>query len=453
MRLTMSERKVLVKAFAARYRVAGKKGRGGILDEFVAVSEYNRVYASWLLRWHGTKVHVGHRLVVMGDATKQVRRRRARVYDEAVVAALKRLWVMLDYISGKRLARALGPVITALERHGELELEPGVRAKLLAISPATIDRVLADEKKRYALTSRARTKPGTLLRHQVPTRTFADWDDARPGFVEVDLVGHDGGWNHGDFAQTLTLTDIATGWTELATARNKAQVWVFAALKQARQRVPFPLVGIDSDNGGEFINHHLVRYCREHSITFTRSRPYRKNDNCFVEQKNWSVVRRFVGYHRFDTAHACAVLDRLDLVLSDYQNFFQPSMKLLEKIRDGARVHKRYDRAQTPLERTLASPDVAPEIKLALRERAASLNPAALWRSIRTLQRKLHRAATNVPKNSAPARAANAQGLRKAGSPTHPPATFPQPLQLQTNPTSILPNPPTTTQDTPHVFR
>jgi len=453
MRLTMNERKVLVKAFAGRYRAGGKKERGAILDEFVAVSEYNRVYASWLLRWHGKKVHVGHRLVVIGDATRGVRRRRARVYDEAVVAALKRVWVMLDYISGKRLACALGPVIEALERHGELELAPEVRAKLRAISPATIDRVLAEEKKRHALTSRARTKPGTLLRHQVPTRTFADWDDARPGFVEVDLVGHDGGWNHGDFAQTLTLTDIATGWTELATARNKAQVWVFAALQKARQRVPFPLVGIDSDNGGEFINHHLVRYCREHSITFTRSRPYRKNDNCFVEQKNWSVVRRFVGYHRFEGAQACAVLDRLDLVLSDYQNFFQPSMKLIEKVREGARVHKRYDRARTPLERALASPDIAPEIKLALRERAASLNPAALWRTIRTLQRKLDRAAIHVPQNSIPARAANAQGLRNAGSPTHPPATFPQPLQLQTNPTSILPNPPTPTQETSHALR
>jgi hypothetical protein len=449
----MSDRKVLVKAFAARYRAARKKERGAILDELVAVSEYNRVYASWLLRWHGKKVHVGHRLVLIGDATKRVRRRRARIYDEAVVAALKRVWVMLDYISGKRLAPALGPVIEALERHGELELEPEVRAKLLSISPATIDRALADEKKRYALKSRARTKPGTLLRHQVPMRTFADWDDAQPGFVEVDLVGHDGGWNHGEFAQTLTLTDIATGWTELATARNKAQLWVFPALEQVRQRLPFPLVGIDSDNGAEFINHHLVRYCNEQRIVFTRSRPYRKNDNCFVEQKNWSVVRRFVGYARYDTDQACALLGKLDAALSEYLNFFIPSMKLLEKVREGGRVHKRYDRAQTPLARALASPDIPSEIKLALRERAASLNPAALMRTIRTLQRKLDRVATAVPQASNPTWAADAQGLRKAGAPTQPPAIFPQPLEIEGSPDFTPPAPPTSRQETSHAFR
>jgi hypothetical protein len=451
MRLTMSERRVLVKAFAGRYQAAGKKGRGAVLAEFVEVSGYRRAYASWLLRWHGRKVRVGDRLVVVGDASMRVRRRRPRVYDASVVVALKRLWVMLDYISGKRLAPALGPIIKALERHGELELDPAVRAKLLRISPATIDRVLAEERRRYALKSRARTKPGTLLRQQVPIRTFAEWDDARPGFVEVDLVGHDGGWDRGDFAQTLTLTDVATTWTELATARNKAQVWVFGALQQARQRLPFPLVGIDSDNGGEFINHHLVTYCREEKITFTRSRPYRKNDNCFVEQKNWSVVRRFVGYSRYDSDLACAVLSRLDAVLSDYLNFFVPSMKLMEKVREGARVHKRYDRAQTPLERVLASSDIAPEITQALRERAAALNPAALMRTIRTLQRRLGSLATAVLQDPPPSRAMDGAGLRKAGA--RPPApTFPQPLEIAQTAISTPPTAPAGSKESSHAF-
>ena len=404
MRLTMSDRKVLVKAFAARYRAARKKERGAILDELVAVSEYNRVYASWLLRWHGKKVHVGHRLVLIGDATKRVRRRRARIYDEAVVAALKRVWVMLDYISGKRLAPALGPVIEALERHGELELEPEVRAKLLSISPATIDRALADEKKRYALKSRARTKPGTLLRHQVPMRTFADWDDAQPGFVEVDLVGHDGGWNHGEFAQTLTLTDIATGWTELATARNKAQLWVFPALEQVRQRLPFTLLGIDSDNGAEFINHHLVRYCHEQRIVFTRSRPYRKNDNCFVEQKNSSVVRRAVGYARHDTPEELELLNELYSRLRLYTNYFQPVMKLREKTRTGSRVTKKYDKARTPYGRVLTSRDIAKPVKRTLRRDYRELNPASLGREIDRLRDRLHSVAER--KVEAKARAA-----------------------------------------------
>jgi hypothetical protein len=447
----MSERRVLVKAFAARYQAGGKKQRSRVLDEFVEVSGYGRAYASWLLRWHGKKVRVGQRLVVVGDATKRVKRRQGRVYDEAVVAALVRLWVLLDYVSGKRLAPALKAVVEALERHGELTLAPVVRAKLLSISPATIDRVLASEKKRYALKSRARTKPGTLLRHQVPIRTFAEWDDARPGFVEVDLVGHDGGWDRGDFIQTLTLTDIATTWTELGTARNKAQVWVFGALQAARERLPFPLVGIDSDNGGEFINHHLVAYCRDERITFTRSRPYRKNDNCFVEQKNWSVVRRFVGYARYDTDQTCALLAHLDVALSDYLNFFVPSMKLLEKVREGARVHKRYDRARTPFERVLASPDITEEIKQALRERAARLNPAALMRTIRRLQRRLDRLAAATPELPAPSRAVDRDAPAESRHPpTHPrlpTIAWKTPAGFPTRPTA-----PATTTETPHAF-
>ncbi len=453
MRLTMGDRKVLVKAFAARYRAARKKERGAILDEFVAVSGYNRVYASWLLRWHGKKVRVGHRLVVIGDATKRVRRRRTRVYDEAVVAALMRLWELLDYLSGKRLAPALKTVIEALERHGELRLQPEVRVKLLSISPATIDRLLAEEKKRHALKSRAKTKPGTLLRHQIPIRTFAEWNDARPGFVEADLAGHDGGWARGDFAQTLTLTDVATTWTELATVRNKAQVWVFDALLQVQGRLPFPLLGLHSDNGGEFINAPLVAYCGEHEITFTRGRPYRKNDNCFVEQKNWAVVRRFVGYGRFDTDHACAVLNRLDAVLSDYLNFFVPSMKLVEKLRDGARITKRYDRARTPLERVLAAPEVCEEAKKTLRERAAQLNPAALMRSIRSLQRELERLTAPTPEPPSPSRAMDGDGLRKAGTPTHPTATFPQPLEIAHPAIPTPPTAPAAPTETSHAFR
>lgn len=445
----MSERRVLVKAFAQRYQGGGRKERSATLNEFVAVSGYDRAYASWLLRWHGRRVQVGARLIVVGDATKRLRRKRRRVYGPEVVAPLTKLWVLLDYVAGKRLAPALPGLIEALERHGELSLEPEVRAKLLAISPATIDRLLAAEKRRYALRSRARTKPGTLLRHQIPIRTFAEWDDARPGFVEIDLVGHDGGSDHGDFCHTLTVTDVATTWTELGTARNKAQVWVFEALQNARQRLPFPVAGIHSDNGGEFINHHLVRYCDEHKISFTRSRSYRKNDNCFVEQKNWAVARRFIGYARYDTDAACQLLQQLDLVLSDYINFFVPSMKLVAKVREGAKVHKRYDRAQTPLQRVLASPAIAEETKQAVRVRAAQLNPAALMRTIRKLQRKLTSLATTTPQappNRAMDRAAPVESWHPPTPPHLPTAARETPAGFPTRPTA-----PTTNTDTPNA--
>jgi hypothetical protein len=450
MRLVMGERRVLVKAFAQQYQAGGRKERSATLNEFVAMSGYARAYASWLLRWHGRRVQLGDRLVVVGDATKRLKRQRQRVYGPRVVAVLRRLWVLLDYASGKRLAPALGRLVDALERHGELVLEPEVRAKLLAISPATIDRILACEKQRYALRSRARTKPGTLLRHQIPIRTFSEWDDARPGFVEIDLVGHDGGWDRGDFCHTLTVTDVATTWTELGTARNKAQVWVFGALQGATQRMPFPLLGIHSDNGGEFINNHLVTYCHGHGIDFTRSRSYRKNDNCFVEQKNWSVVRRFIGYARYDTDAACLLLQQLDVVLSDYLNFFVPSAKLVAKVREGAKVHKRHDRAQTPFERVLASPEIAEETKQALRERAAALNPAALMRTIRKLQRKLDSLATatsQAPPDQAMDRAAPAESCHPPCQPHLPAVAWKTPAGFPTRPTAS-----TTTKETPDAL-
>ncbi len=202
-------------------------------------------------------------------------------------------------------------IVGALKRHGELTVAPAVRRKLMSISPATIDRVLAPDRKRLQVKGRSGTKPGSLLKAQIPIRTFAEWDEAEPGFCEIDLVAHDGGNPRGEFCHTLNLTDIATGWTEAAAVKNRAQRWVFEALVDIQARLPFPLRGIDSDNGSEFINDQLFRYCNENEITFTRTRPYRKNDNCFVEQKNWTVVRQSVGYGRFEGEEAVAVLNEL----------------------------------------------------------------------------------------------------------------------------------------------
>jgi hypothetical protein len=277
-------------------------------------------------------------------------------------------------------------LVPLLQKHREITIDAATKGKLLTISAAPIDRLLKAERKKQQLKSRSHTKPGTLLKHQIAIRTFAQWDEKRPGFVEIDLVGHDGGDPSGDFAQTLNVTDIATGWTEAQAVKNKAQRWVFEAITDMRVRFPFDILGIDSDNGAEFINNHLYRYCKEEKITFTRARSSRKNDNCFIEQKNYSVVRRAVGYMRHDTQLELEILNELYGFLRLYSNFFQPGMKLLEKTRIGSKVKKKYDEAQTPYQRVLASPDIPKENKKQLRSQYRKLNPAELKRKIETLQ-------------------------------------------------------------------
>jgi len=399
MRLTMQERKAVTKGMAEQYRRASKGKKGQILEQFVMATGYDRHYAAWLLRHHGKRVEFTPGVVLEGTAARRRRPGRKRKYGDEVLQALKKVWEMLDYISGKRLAPALQEVVPRLVACRELRVKKSVQKKLLEMSPATIDRLLKPERGKHTIKGRATTKPGTLLKHQIPIRTFSDWDDAVPGFLEMDLVGHDGGKAEGDYCFTLDLTDVATGWTELAAVPNKAQIWVFEALQDLRRRLPFTVLGLDSDNGSEFINHHLSAYCDEQQITFTRSRPYRKNDNCYVEEKNWSIVRRYVGYARYDTPAARDLLNKLYLVLRDYTNFFLPSMKLKEKIRDGAKVCKRYDTAKTPYQRILDSTNVPKAVKERLRRRYAQLNPAALHRQIRNLQKQLDKLGARQQKN------------------------------------------------------
>lgn len=305
----------------------------------------------------------------------------------------------MDYICGKRLGPVLGEMTELLVRHGELKCTPETKEKLARISAATIDRLLRPERKKYQLKGRSHTKPGTLLKHQIPIRTFSEWDDGRPGFLEIDLVGHDGGTTDSLHAFTLDAIDVATGWVSLAALKNKAQVWTFDGLKKIRARVPFPLLGIDSDNGSEFINDIFLRYCHAEQITFTRSRPYRKNDGCFVEQKNYSVVRRAVGWQRFEGDEQVALLNELYESLELYTNFFQPSMKLKSKQRDGARVRKTYDTARTPFRRVLESESVTWQIKNRLKRQFEELNPARLKRRIERLQLKLSQTALACPAN------------------------------------------------------
>ncbi|AEJ39615.1 hypothetical protein TPY_1425 [Sulfobacillus acidophilus TPY] len=260
------------------------------------------------------------------------------------------------------------------------------------MSAASIDRFLAAERRRLEVKGRNGTKPGTPLKQQIPVRMWAEWDDAtHPGFLEIDLVSHDGGAARGEFAWTLDLVDILTGWTETVALPNKARKWVIEALDTQLARFPFPIRGIDSDNGSEFINHHLLTWCDSHPITFTRARAYHKNDGCYVEQKNWSVVRRFVGYLRYEGAEQVQWLNDLYATLRLYTHFFQPLQKAVAKERRGARTYRRYDQAQTPYQRVLALPDtvVSPAQKAVLTAQYASLNPAAIRRDLLRLQNRL----------------------------------------------------------------
>jgi len=384
----MQQRQAVVAKTAARYQRSRKKEKSKILSELIELTEYSRAYARRVLRQHGQQIKSGKQSLVV-DVRLRSRRCRAPCYDEKVKAALLKIWKVMDYICGKRMQPALAEMVVALERHNELRCEPGTKAKLLQISAASIDRLLRPERRKHELRGKARTKPGTLLKHQIPIRTFAEWDEQQPGFAEIDLVGHDGGVAAGDYCQTLDLTDIATTWTETVAVRNKAQARVFEGLQKARKNLPFPLLGLDSDNGSEFINDELLRYCKHEQISFTRSRPYRKNDSCFVEQKNYSIVRRAVGYARYDTDEQCQMLNELYSSLRLYTNFFLPTMKLKSKERVGSRVKKKYDQALTPYQRVLQSKLVSKAKKDQLRAKYATLNPAALKRKLERVQQRL----------------------------------------------------------------
>ena len=394
MRLTMKQRQAVTAVTVQRYRQGSKKVKQQILDEFCETTGYCRGYARFVLRNHGRQVWHAGKKVIVADVHKRQPRIKPRVYDEPVLVELRKLWELLNYVCGKRLVAIMPELIAKLEQFGELRLKASTKEKLLRISAATVDRLLQPERHKQQLRRRSQTKPGTLLKHQIPIRTFAEWDEAQPGFAEIDLVAHDGGLALGDYCQTLDLTDVCTGWTETEAVPNKAQVWVFEAIQTIRARLPFPLRGLDSDNGSEFINHDLLRYCEQQRLTFTRARPYRKNDNCYVEQKNYSVVRQTVGYQRFDTTAELMVLKQLYATLRLYTNFFQPTMKLKSKERCGSRVKKSYQAPQTPYQRVLACAEVSGADKKKLQRQYKALNPAALKRELDKQRKELFRLAT-----------------------------------------------------------
>ena len=368
-KLEKDTQRELTAAVAVRYRSSSKQEKAIILDEFTAVAGFHRKHAI--------------RVLNAGPSAKRAaKQRRGTVYDEAVRQALVVLWEASDRICGKRLRPLIPLLVDALERHGHLHLDAVVRQKLLAMSASTIDRMLVPIR-----STGKTTKPkAPSIRASVPVRTFGDWKDPEPGFMEADLVVHCGGNMGGSFVHTLVLTDISTAWTECIPIAVRDSVLVVDALRRLQQMLPFQLRGIDTDNGGEFINETMHSFCQGEHLEFTRSRPYRKNDQAWVEQKNGAIVRRLVGYGRLEGLAAAEALGRLYSSSRLFINFFQPSFKLLEKHRTGSRVTKRYAAPATPSSRLLSTPSIDERTKSRLRAVTLTLDPLKLLEEVRRVQ-------------------------------------------------------------------
>lgn len=367
--MTKNSIRELVRVIQPRYRRAGRAEKGRILDEFVANTGYHRKHAIHLLNHGRTR------------RRRTERRGRKPVYTGDVTRALTKIWEICGCICSKRLHPFLPEIVAVLERQEELVLPAETKSLLLQMSRATIDRRLQPVR-RQRRRGRTTTKPGTLLKQAIPIRTFADWDDARPGFLEIDLVAHCGDSTHGEYLNTLNAVDVSTGWTECEALANRSQQEASAAIDRMRQNLPFPLLGIDSDNDAAFINDNLYRYCKQKEVTFTRSRPYKKNDQAHVEQKNWPAVRQLIGYDRYESQEALVIMREIYADWRLYINFFQPVLKLVEKKRVGSKVRKKYDTARTPYQRVLESPEVSEENKERLRQLYATLNPVTLRQRI-----------------------------------------------------------------------
>ena len=365
--MTLESKREYTQVMQQRYLKARKKERGQILDEFIKVMGYHRKAAIRALLKVG-KPASGHR-------------GRTSRYREAL-EPLKAIWEASDRLCSKRLQPFIPEMIQVLKRTGELEIDADMEAKLARLSPATIDRLLEPARRLAGRKPLSTTRPGSLLKSSIPIRTFADWQENKPGFLEIDTVAHCGDRLEGFYLNTLCGVDVASGWTECFPIWGKWQIRVRQAVHRIRQNLPFELLGIDSDNGSEFINQCFVNYCRDNKINFTRSRSYKKNDSCHVEQKNGNVVRRLIGYDRYASKPAYECLGRIYGLVRLYINFFQPTMKLVSKTRHGAKVHKVYEKAQTPYRRLLKLGALSEAKKAELAGTYQGLNPIRLHNQI-----------------------------------------------------------------------
>lgn len=384
MGLLMAQKKAVLADQAHRWVKATKKEKTAILDHVCAVNHWSRD--------HGRRMMSR---AVRGQDVNQRRKTRDPVYrySPEIIDALAVCWAVLDGPSGKILAPALPELVDRLRVYGDVVITDEMAALLVSMSASTIDRRLKPYRDKLELPGRGRslTKPGSMLKSQIPLKTWHEWDDRSPGFIEIDLVGHDGGDNNGAFHYTLNAVDVATGWTETITITSKSDKAVAGGLDYLYLRFPFPILGIHSDNGSEFINHRVLSWCTTRMITFTRGRANHSNDQAFIEQRNWSIVRRAVGYFRYDTPTEATHLNQLWPLLSHLTNYFLPQQRLVSKTRIGATVTRRYDKATTPVARLLAhDPDpLDPTDKTLVTTTMATLDPAGLRRTIALIQSNL----------------------------------------------------------------
>jgi hypothetical protein len=406
-----------------RYRQASREDKRRILDEFCQVTHYHRKSALRLLNGPPP------------ERTPPPRRPRPPHYGPKVLRVLRAVWEAAGYPWSLRL-KALLPLWLPWAQH-RFRLSPALSQQLLALSPRQMDRRLQPYKRQLRRRLYGRTKPGTLLKHQIPLRTDR-WDVTVPGWSETDLVSHTGNCGDGECLHSLNLTDILTTWVETHAVMGKSQVRVCAALDELRRALPFRLLGIDSDNGSEFINAHLVRYCQKQEIQFTRGRPYKKDDNAHIEQKNWTHVRKLLGYVRYDSPQALALINELyrhELRL--LQNLFLPSVKLVQKTRVGSRVRRVYDRPQTPLQRVLACPEADPAKVAQLIALRDNLDPFQLAQAVQQKLERIYDLASPGPGRKRPA---IPEKSIQGGKPLHPiltlkytvPLSVPQPPQTPT---------------------
>jgi hypothetical protein len=370
----LATRRELIEAIASRYRAATRVEKKTILDEFIKVTGFHRKHAIRALK-----------RTTRESASSAP---RSRLYDEAVRSALTILWEAADRICGKRLKQAIPTLVDAMERHGHLQLDVEVRRLLLAMSAATMDRILKPVRE-AGKQRRRRSTINTPLRKSIAVRTFNDWNDPPPGFFEMDIVAHCGKSVAGSHAHSLVLTDIASGWTEAAAMVVREQTLITVTVEEIRVKLSFAMLGLDVDNDSAFINETVVGYCRDRKLELTRSRAYKKNDQAWIEQKNGAVIRKLVGYGRLEGALATAALGKLHAVARLYVNFFQPSFKLKSKTRAGAKVTKKYHLPATPYERLLTDNRVTDDSKNRLRQIFSTLDPVQLLNQIREAQRNL----------------------------------------------------------------
>jgi hypothetical protein len=367
-------------AVRARYKLAGKQEKGRILDEFCQNTGMHRKAAV--------------RLLNKETKPRLEQRGRPRRYGLDFLEVLVRLWEVGDRPCGKLLKPVIPDLIQGMERHGELSLSDEMRQLLLEVSAATIERLLRIHNRKVLRQPHRRPAPSSSLKSQVPLRTWSEWSGVVPGSLQADLVLHCGESTEGFYLATLCAVDVATGWTELQPILGLGQERVASAVHLVRQRLPFPLTALHTDNGSEFINQRLYGYCRREGIGFSRGRPYRKNDQAYVEQRNYLAVRRLVGHDRLHTKAALDLLKQLYGLHRLQLNFLRPVRKLVSKQRQGSRVVKRYDQPQTPYRRLLASDCLNEERQAELHRVMERLNPAELQRRIARLQGRLWHLAT-----------------------------------------------------------